>query len=70
MDQCTDGTFQATGQKFFNCPHGMGLYYPLQNVKPDQRWAPQVAADGNRKNILTISFPLIYKWPYSFEESA
>ena len=49
MEGCTDGTYQATGQKFFNCPYGMGLYYPLENLVPDQRWAPEVPVDLNRK---------------------
>ena len=50
MDGWTDGVFQATGQKFFNCPYGRGLYYFLRNLKPDQRYATEVATDGNRKN--------------------
>ena len=49
MDGCSDGTFPHTGQKFFNCPPGKGLYYPLKNVQPDERYAPEVATDGNRE---------------------
>lgn len=49
MDGCTDGTFHGTGQKFFDCPSGRGLYYPLKNLRPDARYATEVAVDGNRK---------------------
>ena len=49
MEGCTDGTFPGTGQKFFSCPPGKALYYPLRNLKPDKRYAPEVATDGNRE---------------------
>ncbi len=49
LEGCTDGTFHSTGQKFFNCPIGKGLYYPLGKLKPDARYAPEVAVDGNRE---------------------
>ena len=49
MEGCSDGTFQQTGQKFFDCPIGRGLYYPLRNLKPDARYAPEHAEDGNHK---------------------
>lgn len=39
MEGCGDGTFQATGQKFFKCLPGRGLYYPLKNLIPDPRYA-------------------------------
>ena len=66
MEGCNDGTFQGTRQKFFNCPHGTGLYYPLKNLRPDHRWAPQV---GNRKFYF---FPVTYNYctSYSFETGA
>ena len=38
MEGCTDGTFQSTGQKFFDCRPGHGLYFPLANLRPDQRF--------------------------------
>ena len=44
MEGCTDGTFQATGQKFFDCPHGRGLFYPLDKLVPDRRY------DENKKD--------------------
>lgn len=56
MDGCSDGTFHATGQKFFNCESGRGLYYPLRNLKPDARYAPEVATDGNREKFYYIIF--------------
>ena len=36
MEDCSDGTFKATGQRFFSCPHGKGIYYPLDNLQPDE----------------------------------
>ena len=36
MDDCTDGTFAGTGQKFFNCPQGRGMYYFLENLMPSE----------------------------------
>ena len=42
MKGCSDGKFETTGQKFFHCQHGRGLYYPLKNLQADQRY---VAAD-------------------------
>ena len=38
LDGCTDGTFKATGEKFFTCSHGQGLYFPLASLIPDQRF--------------------------------
>ena len=38
MEGCTDGTFISTGQKFFNCLQGHGIYYPLVNLQPDARF--------------------------------
>ena len=37
LDSCTDGTFKATQQKFFNCIPGHGLYFPLASLSPDKR---------------------------------
>ncbi len=48
MDGCTDGTWQQTGQRFFNCPDGMGMYYPLGSLGPDERYSDKVSTDGNR----------------------
>ena len=66
MDGCKDGTFPATGQKFFSCLYGRGLYYPLYNLQPDQRYAPEVATDGNREKhpVISIDVPLVF---YSLE---
>ena len=54
MEGCTDGTLISTGQKFFECMAGRGIYYPLFNLQPDVRFmdpASVVGADGleNRK---------------------
>ena len=49
MQGCTDGTFYSTGQKFFDCPSGRGLFYPLKNLRLDARYAPEMAMDGNRE---------------------
>ena len=38
MEGCTDGTLLSTGQKFFNCLQGRGMYYPLVNLEPDVRF--------------------------------
>ena len=47
MEGCTDGTFVSTGQKFFNCPQGRGMYYPLVNLNPDARFMdPGVGMDN------------------------
>ena len=37
MEGCTDGTFRMTGQRFFNCQDGRGLYFPLTWLRPDER---------------------------------
>ena len=49
MDGCTDGTFEPTGKKFFNCPERKGIYYPLESLKPDERDTTKMALDRNRK---------------------
>ena len=38
MEGCTDGTFQMTGQKYFDCQDGRGLYYPLTWLRPIERF--------------------------------
>lgn len=50
MEGCTNGIFHGTGQKFFECPPGKGLYYPLSSLEPDQRYAVEATDDGNRKD--------------------
>ncbi len=37
MNGCTDGTFKATGEKYFTCAFGHGLYFPLASLRPDER---------------------------------
>ena len=54
MEGCTDGTLQMTGEKFFDCPDGRGLYFPLARLKPDERFTdpgttPGTAVVANRK---------------------
>ena len=46
MEGCTDGTLLSTGQKFFSCLHGQGIYYPRVNLQPDARFVDNL---GNRK---------------------
>ena len=46
MEGCTDGTFVATGQKFFNCSQGRGIYYPLVNLQPDVRFMDPASVVG------------------------
>ena len=54
MEGCTDGTFQMTGQKYFDCQDGRGLYFPLKWLRPDNRTV-SVDADGpNRKYLHVI----------------
>ena len=50
MEGATDGTLISTGQKFFECMPGRGMYYPLVNVQPDVRFmdtAPVVHAESH-----------------------
>ena len=51
MEGATNGTWQQSGQKFFNCPDGMGIYYPLGSLRSDERYSDKVSMDGNRKRI-------------------
>ena len=65
MDGCTDGTFEPTSKKFFNCPERKGIYYPLESLKPDERYATEIAVDGNRKSsqqcvVLPITCTCVY----------
>ncbi|XP_064393270.1 uncharacterized protein LOC135340804 isoform X2 [Halichondria panicea] len=41
MDGCTDGTFKTTGEKYFTCTFGHGLYFPLASLCPDERFGLQ-----------------------------
>ena len=34
---CGDGTCQQDGLRYFECSPGRGMYYLLQNLKPDDR---------------------------------
>jgi hypothetical protein len=36
MEGGTDGTLASTDQKFFNCQPGKGIFYPLDNLQPDE----------------------------------
>ena len=64
MEGCTDGTFPGTGQKFFHCPPGKGLYYPLRNLQPDERYASK-----NCENELRIIISFL-NWHAFFTCSA
>jgi len=46
MEGCTDGTSQMTGQKFFDCPDGRGLYFPLAHLRPDERFTDPGTTPG------------------------
>ena len=64
MEGCTDGTFQMTGHKFFDCQYGRGLYFPLTSLKPDERFTdpgtvPGAAAVPNRKCSLCVSLKFL-----------
>ena len=49
MEGCTDGTWSTTGQAFFHCPPGKGLYYGLYNLKPDSRFNSASSISLNRE---------------------
>ncbi len=59
MDGCTDGTFTTTGEKYFTCTFGHGLYFPLASLRPDERFGLQAghaaSSLGNRECALTRS---------------
>jgi hypothetical protein len=46
MEECTDGTLASTGQKFFECMAGRGIYYPLINLQPDVRYIDPASVVG------------------------
>ncbi len=59
MTGCTDGTFNATGEKHFSCTLGKGLYFPLASLRPDERFGLQAGhaatSLGNREcTLLTL----------------
>ena len=68
MEGCSDGTYQQTKQKFFSCPYGKGLYYPFENLQPDERYAVDVSTDGNREKFFSLYFlPLNVLHNYSLK---
>ncbi len=68
MDGCTDGTFKATGEKHFTCAHGKGLYFPLANLRPDERFGLQAghaaSSLGNRECVNTLHVRIIRTFTY------
>lgn len=52
MEGCTDGTLLSTGQKFFTCLEGRGMYYPLVNLQPDMRFVDPSMVMENLENPL------------------
>ena len=55
MEGCTDGSWRNEKTDkfiiFFKCPYGKGLYYPLNCLQLDARYAPAKALNGNRKPL-------------------
>ena len=49
MEGCADGTWSTTGQAYFRCPPGKGLYYSLYNLKPDSRFNSASSIPLNRE---------------------
>ena len=47
LEGCSDGTLKSTGEKFFSCPPGRGLYFPLTSLTPDPRFADVPAQTGH-----------------------
>ncbi len=46
----SDGTWRQTGEKYFHCEDCKGMYAPLRNLKPDERFtAPGAAMVKNRE---------------------
>ena len=65
MEGLTDGTCRMTGDKFFHCPDGRGLYYPLEHLKPDERFTdpgttPGVAGGANCKYCIRECGSVLY----------
>ena len=55
MDGCNDGTFKSTEEKYFTCTFGHGLYFPLDSLRPDERFGLQAGhaalSVGNRESV-------------------
>ncbi len=68
MDGCTDGTFKATGEKYFTCTYGKGLYFPLASLRPDERFglrARHAASSlGNSECFNTLHIRIIRTFTY------
>ena len=47
MEGCGDGTWN--GVRYFSCRQGHGFFCPVSSLAPDQRFAPTIVADANRK---------------------
>ena len=71
MEGCTDGTWQRGNVKYFDCPDGRGLYYPLEYLQPDERYSAGIAVDGNRECLIVTYNHLYYCYLflYSIEEA-
>ena len=55
MEGCTDGTWFTTGQAFFHCTPGKGLYYGLYNLKPDSRFNSASSISLNREYVRILA---------------
>ena len=68
MEGCTNGSWSdgnSQTYQFFKCPNGKGLYYPLNSIRPDSRYAPSQALDGNRKILLTKYYMYVLQDTFS-----
>ncbi len=42
----SDGTWRKTGERYFQCEDRRGLFAPLQNLKPDERFITPGSTPG------------------------
>ena len=58
MDGCADGSWknEKDGQvyRFFECQYGKGLYYPLNGLQLDARYALAKTSSGNREPLSSL----------------
>ncbi len=50
IDGGSDGTWHQTGERYFHCEDRKGMYAPLYNLKPDERFTtPEATTAKNRE---------------------